>query len=201
MGWYPNAKHLHSPSKWYSKRGTKTIIFTDWKVRIIGDAELTGVDTIGDQELPQTQLLDDTEVTPHIEVTPPEAIPDIDLATNHNNEATTPEDTPNTLEPPQLLKSLGTTGDIPFQSSPTTHNIFQPKHDILGVHRSTRVRTHTNSYSLSLSGNKYSYELTKMENMGIVHPEAHMLFNLGNNKTWPRRCRIHHDVDVTQVSP
>ena len=34
-------------------------IFIDWKDFIIEDSELTGVDTSGNQELPQTQLLDD----------------------------------------------------------------------------------------------------------------------------------------------
>ena len=81
------------------------------------------MDTRGNQEPPQTQLLYDIEVTLQIEVTPSEAIPDIDLAINPNNEATTPEDTPNTLEPPQLIKSPGTTGDIKVQASPTTQNI------------------------------------------------------------------------------
>ena len=34
-------------------------IFADRKVHIIGDANLTGVDTSGNQEPPQTQVLDD----------------------------------------------------------------------------------------------------------------------------------------------
>ena len=72
-------------------------------------------------------MIDDIEVNPHIEVTPPEAIPDIDLAINPNNKATKPEDTTNNLEPPQLIKSLGTTRDIPFQASTTTQNMIQPK--------------------------------------------------------------------------
>ena len=127
------------------------------------------MDTSGDQETQQVQLLDYIEVTPHIEVTPPEVIPDIDIAINPNNEATTPEDTPNTLEPPQLLESLGTTGDIPVQAPPTTQNIVQPKHDIPGVLRSTRLSTQTKYYSTSLLGNKYAYALTQMENMGILH--------------------------------
>ena len=45
-------------------------IFADRKVHIIGDANLTGVDTSGNQEPPQTQVLDDIEVTIHIEVNP-----------------------------------------------------------------------------------------------------------------------------------
>ena len=113
------------------------------------------MDTSGNQEPPQTQLIDDTEVTPHIEVTPPKEIPDIDLTRNTNNEATTPEDTPNTLEPPQLPKSPSTTGDNLVQAFPTTKNISQPKHEILGVCISTRVRTQTKSYYPRLSVNKY----------------------------------------------
>ena len=90
-------------------------IFIDRKCRIIGYSDITVLDTSVNQEPPQTQLLDDIEVTPYIYVTPPEDMPDIDLAIYTNNESTKLEDTPNTLEHPQLLKSLDTTGDIPFQ--------------------------------------------------------------------------------------
>ena len=156
-----NERHHHSSIKLDSKRGTRIFVFTHQKGRIIGDAKLTGVDTSVNQEPPQTQLLENIEVTTHIGVRSLEDIPYIDLAINPNNEETTPKDTPKTLEPPQLLKSLGTAGDIPVQEFPTTQNISQPKHDIPGERRSTRVRTQTKSYSPSLSGNKYSHALTQ----------------------------------------
>ena len=135
------------------------------------------METSGNQEPQQTQFTKD------IEVTPSEAIPDVELAINTNNKSTTPEYTPNTniiiytnnethkdtIEPPQPLESPGTTGDInqnishePVQSAPTTQNIVQPKHDIPLLCRSTRKRTHTKSYSPSISGNRYSYALTQM---------------------------------------
>ena len=72
---------------------------------------------------------------------------------------------------------MGTTGEIPFQVSPTTKKINQPKHNIPGVRRSAIVRTHSKSYFSRLSGNKYLYAHTQMENMGILHPEYHMFFN------------------------
>ena len=82
---------------------------------------------------------------------------------------------------------MGITGDIPVQASPTKQNISEPKHDIPGVCRSTRVRTYTKSYSPILSGKKYSYAIALMENMGILHPESHMLFDQGITR---------HDPDV-----
>ena len=42
----------------------ENFIFTDQKGRIIGDANITGVDTSGNQEPQQTQLPDDIEETP-----------------------------------------------------------------------------------------------------------------------------------------
>ena len=63
----------------------------------------------GNQEPQQNQLPDDIEVTKHKEATPSEDITYIDIYINPNNEATTPEDTPKNLEPPQLLKIMGTT--------------------------------------------------------------------------------------------
>ena len=73
------------------------------------------MDTSGNQEPQQNQLTED------IEVTPPKAIKDIDLAIKPNKKSTTPEDTPNTnivintnnkthqdtLETPQPLESPG----------------------------------------------------------------------------------------------
>ena len=53
-------------------------IFTDRKGRIIGDAKITGADTSGNKEPQQTQL------PKYIEVTPLEAIPNIDLNINPN---------------------------------------------------------------------------------------------------------------------
>ena len=44
----------------------ETFIFTDCKVRIIGDSELTGVDTSVNQEPQKNQLPNDIEVTPYI---------------------------------------------------------------------------------------------------------------------------------------
>ena len=121
--------------------GPYYFIFIDRKGYIIVDSDITGVDTSGNQEQKQTQLTKD------IEVNPPKYIPDVDLATNPNNKANTPEDNSNTLEPPQLLKIMRTKGDInqnispePVQSSRTTNNISEPKHDIPGVHRDTRTR-------------------------------------------------------------
>ena len=61
----------------------------------------------------------------------------------------------------------------------TTDKIIQTKHDIPGVRRSIRVSIQTKVYPPSLSGNKYSYTLKQMENMVILHPESHMLFNPG----------------------
>ena len=46
-------------------------IFTYQKGRLIVDAELTGMETSGNQEPPQTQILYDIEVTTHLELTPP----------------------------------------------------------------------------------------------------------------------------------
>ena len=48
------------------KREPDHFIFTDRKGRIIGDAELTGVETGGNQEPPQTQLTNEIEVISHI---------------------------------------------------------------------------------------------------------------------------------------
>ena len=105
----PNARHHHSLIEGAIKRGARTLFFTDRKGHIIGNSKLTRVNTNENQEPQQTQLPDDIEVTPYIDVTPPEYITDIGLVINTNNEATTIENTPNTLEPPQLLESLGTT--------------------------------------------------------------------------------------------
>ena len=74
------------------------------------------MDTSGNQEPQQTQQPNNIEVTPDIEVTPPEAITDVDIAINPNNEVTTLEGTPNTLEPTQVLKSLSTEEEIPVQA-------------------------------------------------------------------------------------
>ena len=89
----------------------------------------------GNQEPQQTQLPDDIEVTSDIEVTQPEAITDIELTINLNNEATTVDDTTNTLEPPKINESPGTTEEIPVQALPTTQNISQPRQKIPGVLR------------------------------------------------------------------
>ena len=80
-------------------------IFTDRKGRIIGYEELRGVDVSENQEEKKPPIPYEIEVTKDIEVTPTEDITDIDLAINPNNEETTVEDTPNTLEPPQLPES------------------------------------------------------------------------------------------------
>ena len=60
---------------WNTSKGEpEQIIFIDRKVRIIGDAKLTRVDTSGNQEPQKTRIPDDIEVNTDIEVTPTGAI-------------------------------------------------------------------------------------------------------------------------------
>ena len=42
------------------------------------------------------------------------------------------------------------------------------------LHRSGRVRTHTENYTTSMSGSEYSYAVTHLESQGVLNPDAHM---------------------------
>ena len=55
------------------------------------------------------------------------------------------------------------------------------------MRRYTRVRNQNKSYLPSISGNKYSYALTQMENIGILHPKSHM---------FSKQVIKRHDTDV-----
>ena len=42
------------------------------------------------------------------------------------------------------------------------------------IFSSSRVRTQTEKYTLSMAGTKYSYAVTQLETQGVINPDVHM---------------------------
>jgi hypothetical protein len=142
--------------------------FTDRHGRLIGDLEIPGVDAKEDDDdhLPGLGpvIADDIEITgvdvegtetqdavpaPHVEID--------DLDIHHADQA------PIEVAPTQAEPRTETPAPVALPAQ-------APE-----LHRSTRVRSHTNQgYTPSLLGSKYSYSLTQLKSQGVLNPDSHM---------------------------
>ena len=53
------------------------------------------------------------------------------------------------------------------------------------LRRSSRVKTHTENYTPSMSGSKYSYAVTHLESQGVLNPDTHMFVQEEFDRTVP----------------
>jgi hypothetical protein len=139
--------------------------FTDQHDRLVGDIEITGVDS-GEEEdahFPGVELVieDDIEI-PVVDVERPEARAPQSVEINDPD---TPQDNPTPIQ-------VAPTQEVPAPqaSAPVT----EPA-QATGLRRSTRVRFQAKSaYAPSMTGSKYSYEVTQMESQGLLNPDSHV---------------------------
>jgi hypothetical protein len=132
--------------------------------RLIGDIEIPGVDhdTDEDDEIPGVDLY-------------PVADEDIELPGVDTGE----NDTPQQIEIDDL--DIHNQDPAPIaaetaQEGPVTHQdaVTPVEPETGGPRRTGRVRTQTKHYTPSMSGSKYAFAVTQLENHGVLNPDAHM---------------------------
>jgi hypothetical protein len=140
------------------------LIFTDRHGRLIGDTDDDDIAIHG------VDLDDDDDEIPGVD---PVELPGVDVEVLHDDHA--PHiveiddlDIPAPDPPPIQVETveLEPTQAEPVAPAPVT----QPD----GPRRSTRIREQTKAYTPSLTGTRYSYAVTQLENFGTLNPDAHM---------------------------
>jgi hypothetical protein len=142
--------------------------FTDRHGRLIGDIEIPGVD-------------DEEKHDDHLPGGVPVIADDIEI-TGVDVEGTETQDA--VLAPQVQIDYLDIhhADPAPIQVAPTQEEPRTEKPAPVALpaqahelRRSTRVRSKTNQgYTPSLSGSKYSYEVTQLESQGVLNPDSHM---------------------------
>jgi hypothetical protein len=144
------------------------LIFTDRHGRLIGDVDIPGVDfddEADDAELPGVDQAEvDNVELPGVDVEGQED-PDPQIVEIDDLDIPVPDPPPVEVETVEQAE--------PPAASDEPAPVAQPA-ETPGVRRSTRVRTHTKSYSPSMTGSKYSYAVTQLESQGVINPDAHM---------------------------
>jgi hypothetical protein len=140
--------------------------FTDRHGRLIEDIEIPGVDSDEEQEdhFPgvDTVIGDDIDI-PGVDVAVHEALDETPAPQVEINDLDIPQYDPAPIEvaPPQEASA-------PAMPTPVVTPAHAP-----GVRRSTRVRTQAKqAYTTSMTGSKYSYAVTQLENQGVLNPYA-----------------------------
>jgi hypothetical protein len=146
----------------------RQMTFTDRHGRLIGDIEIPGVDSDEEQEDHSPGVApvinDDIEI-PGGDVTGPEALDEAPAPQVEIDDLDIPQDDPAPIDvaPPQEAAA-------PAMPTPVVTPVHAP-----GLHRSTGVRTQEKqAYTPSMTGSKYSYAVTQLENQGVLNPDAHM---------------------------
>ena len=63
---------------------------------------------------------------------------------------------------------------VPDETVEQVAPAIEPATQLPGLCRSTQVKTKTPGYVPSMSGLRYGYAITHLENYGVLHPDAHM---------------------------
>ena len=146
------------------------LTFTDRHSRLLGDNEIPGVDPEEpiDAPLPVVDL-DEVDAL---------EIPGVDeheLDENHAPQIVEIDDPDNTNnDPPPIEVEIV---EQEQDQMPVAQPAFQapnPTQESPKLRRSSRVRFQPNDYTPSMSGSKYSYAVTQLENQGVLNPDAHM---------------------------
>ena len=141
------------------------LTFTDRQGQSIGVDKIPGVDTAdtNTDEIPgvihEPVIIDNTEIpgVTAVENDTPQQIEINDL------------DIPETNTDPIIEENI--IEDTVYPVVPTIPaQTEQPKEP----RRTGRVRTQTKAYTPSMSGTKYSFAVTQLENNGVLNPDAHM---------------------------
>jgi hypothetical protein len=139
--------------------------FRDRHGRLIGDIEVPGVDSTKDEDdnFPGVDPVIAYAIEiPGVDVAGPEALdeaqaPQVEI---HDTEYI-PHDDPAPIE------------IVPAQEVPVLAPVAPPAET--GLRRSTRVLTQASQgYTPSMTGSKYSYEVTQLDSQGVLYPDAHM---------------------------
>jgi hypothetical protein len=139
--------------------------FTDRHGRLIGDMEISGVDSTEDEDdyFPGVApVIADAIEIPGLDVAGPEALDEVPAP---QVEIYDPDDIPHDDPAPIEV--------VPAQAVPVLALVTPPAET--GLRRSTRVRTQASQgYTPRMTGSKYSYAVTQLESQGVLYPDAHM---------------------------
>jgi hypothetical protein len=143
----------------------RLMTFTDRHGRLIGDMEIPGVDSTEDEDdyFPGVApVIADAIEIPGVDVAGPKALDDVPAPQVEIYDSDDiPHDDPAPIEV------------VPAQSVPVPAPVAPPAET--GLRRSTRVRTQASQgYTPSMTGSKYSYAVTQLENQVVLNPDVHM---------------------------
>jgi hypothetical protein len=152
--------------------------FTDHHGRPVGDLEISGVPPDGDddeeqQELPA--LIDNAIKIPGVDVDGLEnpAPQNVEINDDINNlEADQPLVEVETVKEEEGVPVLQAPAPVLQAPAPTSVEPTKPTREL---RRSTREKSKSApEYIPSLSGTKYNYAVTQLEQQGVLNPDAHM---------------------------
>ena len=164
----------------------KQMTFTDRKGQLIGEIELPGV-ARGEDEPPHNQIQNDVieeeddldqlaimDNNPPAEQLAPVA-EEVELALD---DLEVPEN--EILVDPEVPVQEEVQENVPVQAAAAPAAVPQPAQvepeATAGVRKSTRARSKPKSYVPSMTGSKYAFAVTQLENHGAMHPDLHMSF-------------------------
>ena len=142
------------------------LTYTDRHGRLIRGIEIPGVDPDDDNDTDTAYVFDDNIELPGVDAEETKASQQVEIYDL---------DIPGDQDPIQV--ETVEEEAVEYQApSVQALEAVQAEQIRDGPCRSARIRTSPKTYTLSMSGSKYSFAVEQLEWQGVLHPDAHMFF-------------------------